>query len=234
MEFKHFTKASVEFLEDIAKNNNKDWFAANRNRYDGGLLVEAKAFTELMGERLSKIAPGITYAAKVDGSIFRIYKDARYHKGSPFKTHIGIIFWEGGERLKSPCFYFHIEPPFYSIGVGMTEFLPPVLAEYRRSLQSEKYGKEFAKIIETALKQGYTIGGKKRKTLPRGIKKGVLNEELLKYDYIFLSDETPINADFYADSFMDEIMKTYKNILPFHQWLVAMNERAANYERKEK
>lgn len=234
MVFKHFTKESVKFLEDIAKNNNKDWFSLNRKRYDQGILVEAKAFVESIGERLSKIDPGISYNPKVDGSIFRIYKDARFHKGAPFKTHTGIIFWHGEERLKVPCFYFHLEPPFYNIGVGMAEYSPAIVAEYRKTLQNPKQCADFIKMIDSVLKNGYNIRGKKRKNLPRGVTGGVGSDEYLKYDCFYINDETPINDDFYSDSFADSLMQAFTKMLPFLQWLVALTERVAKNAEKVK
>lgn len=234
MEFKHFNKDAVTFLEDLARNNNKEWFEANRNRYEKSLLEPSKNFVTAMGEQLLKIAPNIKAIPKVDRSIFRLFKDVRFHKGAPFKTHQGILFWEGDGRLESSCFYFHIEPPFYNAGAGMATFTPEILNEYRKSLTKPKQRNEFIKIVENATKNGYVLGGKKRKTMPKGFIAEGLVEELLKYESIYLSDETPINADFYSDDFLYNLMKIYTNMLPFHRLLSDVVARAANYSKKEK
>lgn len=234
MEFKHFTKDAISFLNDIARNNNKDWFEANRSRYESGLLAQSKAYVETMGQILSKKIPDIKAVPKIDGSIFRLYKDARYHKGAPFKTHQGIILWEGGSRIESSGFYLHIEPPFYSAGVGAARFSPDVLAEYRKSVMHPKLGREIIDIVGKAHKKGYVTGGNKRKMLPRGFKADGEAAELLLYDSLYLSDDTPINADFYSDVFMDRITEIFFDMVPFHKWLNGVIERAANSAKKEK
>ena len=92
----YFTKEAVNFYENLKKNNNKEWFAENRNIYDNVVIPQAKEYIIDMGQKLKNIVPSINYSPKIDGSIFRIHKDARINKGkAPFKTHLGIIFWAG-------------------------------------------------------------------------------------------------------------------------------------------
>ena len=232
MAFTHFNKDSINFLEDLAKNNNKEWFEKNRSRYETTHLSDCKQYVEVMGERLKTIAPNIKAIPKVDKSIIRLYKDVRFHKGAPFKTHQGIILWEGSARLESSCFYFHIEPPFYSLGVGMAYFTHEILAEYRNSVVSDKYGGELEDILKNALKNHYTIGGKKRKKLPKGFTDVQKRQDLLKYDYIYLTDETPINADFYSNILLDNIFDVFSKMLPFHKWLTGVAERAETAKPK--
>lgn len=101
----YFTKEMIDFYETLARNNNKEWFAENRHIYDNKIIPAAKEYVIDMGEKLKNIVPDISYAPKIDGSIFRIHKDVRINKGKPpFKTHLGIIFWSGASRLESPCF----------------------------------------------------------------------------------------------------------------------------------
>lgn len=109
----YFTKEMINFYENLARNNNKEWFAKNRDIYDKNIIPAAKEYIIDMGAKLKTIIPDINYAPKIDGSIFRIHKDVRINKGKPpLKTHLGIIFWYGNSRLENPCFYLHIEPPF--------------------------------------------------------------------------------------------------------------------------
>ena len=116
----YFTKEMINFYDLLKVNNNKEWFAENRKIYDEKIIPAAKEYIIDMGRMLETIVPDIHYAPKVDGSIFRIHKDVRINKGKPpFKTHLGIVFWNGNSRLENPCFYLHIEPPFYYTGVGI-------------------------------------------------------------------------------------------------------------------
>lgn len=236
MAFRHFPPETVKFLSDLIKNNNKNWFEANRSIYENYVLAPAKAFVEEIGPRLKKISPGIIYEPKVDRSIFRLYRDARRYRGkAPFKTHLGIMFWEGGGRLESSCYYLHIEPPFYSAGVGMPMFTPEMLFEFRKTVTEPKGAKELAAILKTAEKEHWQIFGDKLKKEPKGFTPVKGMEDLLLFKSLYLSDETPINEDFYKDDFTDAVFSVFEKMRPYHKWLASIAEKARANElaRKE-
>lgn len=221
MNKKYFTKDAISFYEALKQNNNKEWFAENRYIYDTKVIPQAKEYIIDMGQKLKSIVPNINYAPKIDGSIFRIHKDARINKGkAPFKTHLGIIFWTGNARLLNPCFYLHIEPPFYYTGVGMAKFEQDVLLSYRALVNNKKYTATLNDIKNTAEKNYYNINGDKLKNVPKGIE--AINETaefFLKYKYIYISDEMPINKDFYSENHFDYTYTIFHNLLPFFNFL---------------
>jgi len=91
-----FPKDTVAFLKKLSKNNNRDWFSANRNIYDKDFLEPAIHFVVEMGEKLQKISLHIQAIPKIDKSIFRIHRDVRFSKDKePYKTNMGLYFWEG-------------------------------------------------------------------------------------------------------------------------------------------
>lgn len=217
----YFTKDAINFYENLKKNNNKEWFAENRHIYDTIVIPQAKEYIIDMGQKLKTIVPDINYAPKIDGSIFRIHKDARINKGkAPFKTHLGIIFWTGNARLENPCFYLHIEPPFYYTGVGMAKFEKDVLLSYRELVNNKKYSKTLEDIKNTAEKNYYNINGDTLKNVPKNIEAvNEISAYFLKYKYIYISDEMPINKDFYSENLFDYTYNIFHNLLPFFNFL---------------
>ncbi len=102
-----------EFLADLEVNNDREWFAANKQRYDEHLLEPALAFIEAFGPRLEKISSHFRADARPSGgSLFRIYRDTRFSKDkSPYKTNLGIHFrHERAKDAHAPGFYLHIGP----------------------------------------------------------------------------------------------------------------------------
>lgn len=217
----YFTKESINFYENLKKNNNKEWFIENRYIYDTFVIPQAKEYINDMGQKLKTIVPDINYAPKIDGSIFRIHKDARINKGkAPFKTHLGIIFWTGNARLENPCFYLHIEPPFYYTGVGMAKFEKDILLSYRELVNNKKYTKTLEDIKNTAEKNYYNINGDTLKNVPKNVEP--VNDTaayFLKYKYIYISDEMPVNKDFYSETLFDYTYNIFHNLLPFFNFL---------------
>ena len=82
------------FLEDLAANNDREWFAANKRRYEEHLLEPALAFIEDFAPRLEQISPHFRADPRPNGgSLFRIYRDTRFSKDkTPYKTNVGIHF----------------------------------------------------------------------------------------------------------------------------------------------
>ncbi len=101
------------FLSDLAANNDREWFAANRHRYEDHLLEPALAFIDAFATPLEQISPHFRADPRPSGgSLFRIYRDTRFSKDkSPYKTNLGIHFrHERAKDAHAPGYYLHIGP----------------------------------------------------------------------------------------------------------------------------
>jgi hypothetical protein len=101
----------LSFLTDLRANNNREWFAANKDRYEEDLVEPALAFINAFAPRLEKISPHFRADARPSGgSLFRIYRDTRFSKDkTPYKTNLGIHFrHERSKNAYAPGFYLHI------------------------------------------------------------------------------------------------------------------------------
>jgi uncharacterized protein (TIGR02453 family) len=117
-----FDKASIDFLEQLAANNEREWFRQNKARYEEQVLDVALTFIQSMQEPLARIAPHFTaIPQRVGGSLMRVYRDTRFSKNKlPYKTNIGIQFrHQQAKDVHSPGYYVHIDPERVFVGVGM-------------------------------------------------------------------------------------------------------------------
>ncbi len=223
--FTGFRKETVRFLNGLKKNNNKEWFEKNREVYDAHVMEPAKAFVVAMGERLRTIAPRIIAVPRVNKSIFRLNRDTRFSLDpSPYKTNLGIYFWEGGEtRMEASGFYFHLEPPTLMLGGGFYIFPDPFVDRYRRAAVDPKRGRELAKIVADIEKlEGWSIGGTHYKRVPAGFDPNHANAELLKHRGLYAGIETKIPDELYSAKLVDYCFDRFKPILPLHKWLVKL------------
>jgi uncharacterized protein (TIGR02453 family) len=116
------TPAAFEFLNDLAANNNRDWFAANKQRYEDELREPVLQFVRDFAPYLADISPFFRAdPRKTGGSMFRIYRDTRFSKDkSPYKTYTGVQFrHERGKDAHCPGFYLHLQPDEFFMGVGI-------------------------------------------------------------------------------------------------------------------
>jgi uncharacterized protein (TIGR02453 family) len=224
--FNGLPKACVQFLKDLKKNNDKIWFNKNKETFTNQVLQPAQAFVVAMGKKLEKISSDIHADPRTDKSIFRIYRDTRFSADkSPYKTHLGILWWEGDHpKMECSGFYFHLEPPNLLMGSGMYMFSKSILKTYRESVIDKKSAADLMHAIKAVSKKG-KLSGKHYKKTPRGFDPDHPNAEYLLYNGLHVMHETKIPNELYSAALVDYCYKWYKDMAPLHQWLVEMSKR---------
>ncbi len=106
--FEGFQQGAMQFLAELKENNNKEWFAQHKERYEDVLLGPAEAFVTEIGEALREEYPMIQFGTQRNGtgSIMRIYRHVRFSPDKrPYKENLGMVFWLGMEkRWSNPVF----------------------------------------------------------------------------------------------------------------------------------
>jgi uncharacterized protein (TIGR02453 family) len=109
----NFSADLFQFLRQLKRHNNREWFASNKARYQQIAVEPAMVFISSFAPHLDKLSLHFVADARpTRGSLFRIYRDTRFSPdGLPFKTHVGIRFsHESGKDAHAPVFYLHLEP----------------------------------------------------------------------------------------------------------------------------
>ncbi|MCE1247736.1 MAG: DUF2461 domain-containing protein [Firmicutes bacterium] len=223
--FNGFKPETLKFFADLSKNNEKVWFDEHREDYDEFVMLPTRNFIVEMGNKLSAIVPLIVADPKVNRSIFRINRDVRFSNDKrPYKTHLGIWFWEGNDsRMDNPGFYFHIEPGNCIIAAGMHCFSKPVMNKFREMVVHPKMGPRLPEAVEKVSKSGqFEIGEKTLKKTPRGFDSKHPNAEYLLYTGFNAFWEGPVPEEVFSADIIDYCMKRFQDMLPIHQWLVEM------------
>lgn len=102
------TKESLQFLDDLKKNNNRDWFQDNKKRYE----IFKKDYHQLVSDFLDVMKPldPSLELLEVKNCTFRINRDIRFSKDkSPYKAHLGVWMSGGTKGLNRSGYYVHIE-----------------------------------------------------------------------------------------------------------------------------
>lgn len=118
----YFTTGTFKFLRELAANNERSWFQANKDRYRDMVQEPALAFISDFAPHLAKISKHFVADPRPQGgSLFRIYRDTRFSKDkTPYKTHLAMRFGhEAGSDVHAPGFYLHLEPTNSYAGVGL-------------------------------------------------------------------------------------------------------------------
>ncbi|MDP1621497.1 MAG: DUF2461 domain-containing protein [Bacteroidales bacterium] len=211
-------KQVLDFLSQLEKNNNREWFQQNKQQYN-----EAKAEME------SFVASVITDLAKFDDSIkyveakdcmFRIFRDVRFAADkSPYKINMGAWISQAGRKSAGPGYYIHLQPggSFLAAGVYMPE--PDQLKKIRNEIYYNIT--EFKSILSEKKLRKNSVGlsdHDKGKMAPRDFPKDFPDIDLLKYKHYTLSQ--PLRDEMVAsDHFQEIAVMTFKVMYPFNLFL---------------
>ncbi len=135
------TQKSLDFLQDLIHNNSRDWFHAQKLRYEQDLKKPFEAFVGSVIDRIQEVDDSFILLPRQ--AIFRINRDTRFSKDkSPYKTHVAAIICPGGTKNKVyPGFYMHLEPSKLMLGGGAYFLEAEPLYRVRQfiSLHSERF-----------------------------------------------------------------------------------------------
>lgn len=224
-DFRGFSRETVQFFSDLKRNNNRVWFESHREEYENHVMRPARAFVVTMGVRLRSISPSIIASPKVNKSLFRISRDTRFSLDmSPYKTNLGIFFWEGTRpRMECSGFYFHLEPPKIVLGSGVYMLPRRLLDRYRRMVVDHEYGEELSAIIKRLRKlKGCRLGGRHYKRIPAGYDPSHPNADLLLHNGLYASWETEIPDEFFNQKLIGYCWDKFHSTDPLHKWLVSI------------
>ncbi len=220
MLFQGFPKEGLVLLSEIEKNNTKEWFEANRERHTRYIVRPNQAFVEEMGEHLQILVPTIHAIPKVNKSLFKIYRDSRFHPSDPIKTRIGLLFWQGGgHRMQSSSFYMHYAPHELFWAAGIRNFKPPLLSAYREYIQKHAEREALHQILQDLKSQGYQIPEPHYKRCPREMDCEDAHSYLYRYRAMFAYSSGTPNRTFHSARIIDKSFGIYEAMLPLQQWV---------------
>jgi uncharacterized protein (TIGR02453 family) len=215
-----FTPETIAFLNELSTNNNREWFKANKSRYEELVLDVALRFILSMQDPLEEIAPKfVAQATRVGGSLMRVYRDTRFSKNkTPYKTNIGIQFrHERAKDVHSPGYYVHISPDEVFIGVGMWRPDSDPLRGIRERIAAKPA--EWKRTIgDTKFKRQFDLGGEKLTRPPRGFdKEQECIEDIKRKSFIAVKNMAV--EDCLNPQFQRKVETAFKAGTPYMQFL---------------
>ncbi len=155
------------FLKALKANNDREWFQANKARYEDEARDRVLRLIAGFGDPLASVSRHFAADPRpAGGSLFRIYRDTRFSKDkTPYKTHLGVNFRHRSEAaggVHGPGFYLHLEPGGCFAGGGLWHPEPEALFKVRQAIvaRSAAWKKLRASGIE--------IEGEALKRVPQG------------------------------------------------------------------
>lgn len=214
--FEGFPLDLLHFLEKLSRNNNRDWFTANKERYETAVRTPALEFIAAMEKPLRKISPHfVAVPKKVGGSLMRVHRDVRFaNDKTPYKTNVGIQFrHEAGKDVHAPGFYLHVALDECFLGAGVWRPDSASLGAIRARIVEEparwkrlRDAKRFRDV--------WSQGGDSLKRPPRGYDaEHPLIEDLKRKDHIAVAPLS--HDDLLAEDVVDRVTDAFKRSKPY-------------------
>ncbi|MBS1934248.1 MAG: DUF2461 domain-containing protein [Bacteroidetes bacterium] len=212
--------ATIKFLKDLKKNNNKPWFDANRKRYEDAKQDYAQ-FIQSVLEKHSKKDAAIK-DLKAKDYMFRINRDIRFSKDkSPYKTNFGASINRGGKKSIYAGYYFHLEPSESFVGGGLSIPAPQALKKVRQEIDYNL--DEFKKIITSKkfksvyseLYKGEDVSLTK---VPQGFEKDNPAAEYIKLKS-FIAMKKLNEADILGKTLEKQVLEAFETLQPLVEFI---------------
>lgn len=209
----------IQFFMELAPNNHKTWFDANKSRYQNDIKAPFEALVEELIMKLKKSDDLGDLQAK--DCIFRINKDVRFSKDkTPYKTQMSALITKGGKKeMTRPGLYFEIGPEETNIYSGV--YMPDKnQLEAIRDLILKQQTK-FNKIIadKDFIKNFKEIKGDKSKIIAPKYKAIVDQQPLILNKQFYITHQIETQKLIKKDM-ADYIVEVYKTAKEFNQFLL--------------
>lgn len=211
-------KDTLSFIKDVAENNNREWFAENKLRYEESKANVLELVASIIPE-LSKIDPLISADLDPKKCLLRIYRDVRFSKNKdPYKNNFGMWFSSKSKGGNEPGYYLHIQPGLSFIAGG---YWMPDASHVKLIRQEIDYNiGDFKEIINSEdFKSQFKFGGGAAlKNAPKGYDPADPNIEYLKLK----SFEASMNLndeEFLNPGIVNKLVTSFETVSPLVAFL---------------
>jgi uncharacterized protein (TIGR02453 family) len=210
---------TLDFLKELVDNNNREWFQANKEKYDKARENVIELAAAVIG-KLHKVDPTVSADLDPKKCVMRIYRDIRFSKNkTPYKNNFGISLPTLGSKLGGVEYYLQIQPgkSFIAGGYWMPE------AEHLKAIRQEidYNAADLKKVIDD--KEFVSLFGEFRKqdqlkTTPKGYDAYNENIDLLKLKS-FIAVHQLKDKEITGAKAADEIVDMCSRIYPMNVFL---------------
>ena len=218
--------ATLKFLKDIAKNNNRDWFNSHKQQYLGAhenmcafidqLMVEMNKHDELESASGKK-------------SLYRIYNDVRFSKDkSPYKPRFAFSL-SRATKFRRGGYYMNVKPGNSYLACGFFAPNPADLMRIRSDI-SDNY-QEWNKLLKSkGIQSNFgALTGDKVTTAPRGFDINHVAIDLIRHKQFILRHDFT-DSEIISGNFLKEVNRIYKSVRPFFDYMSEVLTTNANGE----
>jgi uncharacterized protein (TIGR02453 family) len=212
--------ATLKFLKDLNKNNNKPWFDAHRKQYEDA-KKDFETFIQVVIDKHGLKDESIR-EQEAKKCLFRINRDVRFSKDkSPYKNNMGASIKLGGRKSIFAGYYFHLEPGQSFVGGGIWMPMPGEMKKVRQEI--DYCYDEFKKIVQakkftTVYGELYKEEGIGLSRVPQGFEKDNPAAEYLKLKS-WIAMQSVKDAELTVKDLVKKTLVAFETLQPMVQFI---------------
>jgi uncharacterized protein (TIGR02453 family) len=215
--FPGFPSEALRFFRELKRNNEREWFRANKETFDQKVKLPMMGLIMAIGTEMRRIAPEISFDPR---NIYRIYRDTRFSNDkSPYKTQIAASFNPARiTRHAGAGLYFHVSPDELLVAGGVYMPGPEELRAIRRHIAANH--RELRRIVSGARfkKLFGGLSGEQLKRAPQGFPLEHPAIDLLRYkQFLAWTEKPPALAE--SPKLLPFIVEHFRAMLPLIRFL---------------
>lgn len=218
------TQLILQFLKEVAANNNRPWFQQHKDEYQAAKFDYEKGITQAI-EALAAFDPEIAHLTVKD-CVYRFYRDIRFSDDkSPYKRHFGAYICAHGKKALRGGYYLHVEPGSCMLAVGSYWLPTNILTscrneimgnieEWRRAVENDNFVHFFGLPNENEWeKSDKGFGMEALKTCPSGFPRDYEYIQYLRMKDYCCWKRVP-DSFFEGENWLEEMVKVFKVAKP--------------------
>jgi len=196
--------AALDFYAGLEGDNSRSYWLAHREDYDRYVRAPTVALLEELRPKYGSF------------HLFRPNRDVRFSRDkSPYKTAMAAVTeGDGGEH-----YYLQLSTEGLFVGVGLYHMTADQLARYREAVDDSRAGPMLRRSVEALTAKGFSIGGERLKTAPRGYPRDHPRIELLRHKGMYASKAYAPAAWLATRGCVSRITKAWDTAAPLSTWL---------------
>ncbi|WVD69145.1 DUF2461 domain-containing protein [Orbus wheelerorum] len=217
-QFMGFSQAGLNFLQEVKKQNSREWFADNRAIYDNELVKPFRLLVEQLTSGMLAIDEWFETKPAIGKTISRINRDTRFsHDKSLYRSHLWLTFKRPSKDWKeSPVYFFEIAPDMYRYGLGYYCAPKQTMDIFRSEINQDP--NKFLDVVR-CVKKPFELVGEKYK---RPLIKDQLEQIATWYnrkDFAVIATSNQIE-DLFKPDLAKKLLKGFKQLTPLYSYLM--------------
>ncbi|GAA0593580.1 DUF2461 domain-containing protein [Kribbella sandramycini] len=204
MGFTGFPAAALDFYDDLEMDNSKTFWTERKHVYEESVRAPMVAL-------LAELEPEFGTA-----KVFRPYRDVRFARDkTPYKTHQGAFI----DLAPATGWYVEVAAPGVRVAAGFYEASSERLARVRTAIDDSRRGKQLEALLAELTAAGWSVGGDRLKTTPRGYAADHPRIELLRHKSLTVTKSYGFEPVIHTAELAAEIRADWKSTQPLLTWL---------------